>query len=426
MPGKVLFLLKGYPRLSETFIAQEIRALELAGMQLEIWALRHPTDAKRHPVHSEIQAPVTYLPEYIHLEPLRVFRSAIAAVRLPGFRQALSAFLRDLRRDFTRNRARRFGQALVLAAEMPPDVTRIHAHFIHTPASVGRYASVMTGLPWSISAHAKDIWTSPDWDLGEKLAAADWAVTCTRAGLEELNRLAPPGAPALLAYHGLDLARFQALVLPRPDRDGKDEAKPFRLLTVARAVEKKGLDVLVAALAQLPTSIHWIWTHIGGGERIADLKRQAADLGIVERCTFLGTRDQAEVLSMYRQSDLFVLPCRIAGDGDRDGLPNVLVEASSQGLAVLSTPISGVVEFIDDGVNGALVPPEDASALALKIVDLAGNPALRYRLGKAAMLRVRRDFDHTVTITALFKLFAEGRPTPDTLPNDNTVDLLPS
>ena len=160
-PGQTLFVLKGYPRLSETFIAQEIRALEQRGLVIRIASLRHPTDRKTHPIAAEIKAAVDYLPEYLYREPLRVWRGWRRARRLPGYRAARTAWLRDLRRDRSPNRGRRFGQALVLAAELPATVQHLHAHFLHTPASVARYAAMMTGRPWSASAHAKDIRTTP-------------------------------------------------------------------------------------------------------------------------------------------------------------------------------------------------------------------------------------------------------------------------
>ncbi|MGL4729201.1 MAG: glycosyltransferase, partial [Bosea sp. (in: a-proteobacteria)] len=300
----VLFVLKGYPRLSETFIAQEILTLEQRGMDIRILALREPTDDRVHPVHREIRAPVSYLPEYLHNAPLRVLSGLFASLRQPGFGRALRAFLKDLRRDPSRNRLRRFGQSAVLVAEHGQAVCRLHAHFIHTPASVVRYASLMTGLPWSCSAHAKDIWTSPDWDLADKLAGADWTVTCTRMGAAQLASLAPDPARVHLVYHGLDLTRFPALTLPRTARDGSDAAKPVEILTVARAVEKKGLDLLLNALATLPQGLHWHWTHVGGGQTQA-LKSQAEALGMAARCRFLGARDQSEVLALYRTSDLF-------------------------------------------------------------------------------------------------------------------------
>ena len=132
---RVAFVLKGYPRLSEAFIAQEIAALERRGLDILIVSLRRPTDTRRHPVHDEIRAPLAYLPEYLHREPWRVIKAWWAMRKLSSYRKARAIWLGDLRRDRTPNRVRRFGQALVLAAELPRDVSRLHAHFRHTPAS---------------------------------------------------------------------------------------------------------------------------------------------------------------------------------------------------------------------------------------------------------------------------------------------------
>ena len=159
--GRVAFVLKGYPRLSETFIAQEIAALERRGLEILIVSLRHPTDVRRHPVHGEIRASILYLPEYLLLEPLRVVRAWLRERKNARYKETRDLWLRDLRRDPTPNRIRRFGQALVLARELPADVRHLHAHFLHTPASVTRYAALLAGLPWSGSAHAEDIWTTP-------------------------------------------------------------------------------------------------------------------------------------------------------------------------------------------------------------------------------------------------------------------------
>jgi glycosyltransferase involved in cell wall biosynthesis len=401
----LVVLLKGYPRLSETFVAQEIRSLEAAGFRLRIVSMRQPTDKAVHPVHREIKAPVVYLPEYLHDAPLRVLRGLLAARRLPGFRSAFKLFLKDLGQDVSRNRIRRFGQAAVMAAEQQSGDAHIHAHFIHTPASVARYASLMTGLPWSCSAHAKDIWTSGEAELADKLAAAAFTVTCTEAGLQRLNALAPRKKPAHLVYHGIDLARFRPLSAPLAERNGTNPEKPVRFLTVARAVEKKGLDTLIDGLARLPASLCWTWTHIGGGSLSEKLSQQAKDRGLAARCRFLGARAQEEVIAAYGDSDVFVLPCRIAADGDRDGLPNVLMEAASHGLALVSTPVSGVTELIEDGITGCIIPPDDPAALAETMGRLIAEPLLRHRLGRAASRKVSAEFDHDKAILGLIGLF---------------------
>jgi glycosyltransferase involved in cell wall biosynthesis len=404
---KLLVVLKGYPRLSETFIAQELLGLERAGFDLTLISMRRPTDKKRHPVHDEIKARVVYLPEYLYEEPLRVLRAFLAGISKPGFRPLMKQFWTDLKRDRTPNRGRRLGQALVLAHEWPDGGEWLHAHFIHTPASVTYYASIMTGIPWTCSAHAKDIWTSPDWELSEKLGDARWTVTCTRNGYDHMRSLTPMKAEVHLSYHGLDLDRFATFPEEHSDRDGSDPSDPVKILSVGRAVEKKGYDVLLRALALLPKDIAWRFEHIGGGDHLSKLKALAETLGIGERIVWNGAMAQEDVLARYRSADLFALACRVASDGDRDGLPNVLVEASSQKLACISTSVSGVPELLTDGENGLVVAPEDQQALAGALETATRNPAFRKQLGRAAERRVREHFDHHASIRQLTRLFEE-------------------
>ncbi len=399
MTGKILFLLKGYPRLSETFIAQEIKALESRGILLEIWSLRFPTDKFRHPVHDEIKAKVTYLPEYLYQEPKRVWLGVLKAVRCAGFGRALWQWFKDLLRDPTPNRGRRFGQACVLAAEMPPDTIRVHAHFMHTPASVAYYAHLIAGTPWSCSAHAKDIWTSPDWEKCEKLASLDWLVTCTASGHAHLETLVNDKTKVALVYHGLDFRRF-----PEPTVRAAT-AGPVQILSVGRLVEKKGYPTLLEALAKLPPASDWRLTHIGGGPLDGALKAQAQQLGIAGRIEWLGALPQEHVLAAYRRADLFVLAAQIAADGDRDGLPNVLMEAQSQRLACIATHISGIPELIRDGETGLLVPPENAADLSAAIQSLISDPANRQRLADAGFQRLRAHFAMETGISDLVRRF---------------------
>jgi glycosyltransferase involved in cell wall biosynthesis len=410
----VAFILKGYPRLSETFIAQEIRALEALGLDLRIVSLRHPTDRTTHPVHREIRAPVLYLPEYLYQEPFRCLSGWLFARRLPGWRAALGAWWRDLLRDPSPNRVRRFGQALVLARELGSDIAHLHAHFLHTPASVTRYAALLRGLPWTVSAHAKDIWTTPDWEKREKLHSCRWLVTCTATGASHLAALAPPGRVSLV-YHGIDLARFPASVARQgphqgPPGDGSDPGRPVTILSVGRAVPKKGYDDLLAALALLPAGLHWRFVHIGGGALLPELRRQAEQLGLSDRIDWRGAKPQEAVLASYREADIFVLASRIAADGDRDGLPNVLMEAQSQGLACLATTTSGIGELIEDDVTGRLVTPQDPAALAAALAQLIAEPERRDALGGAGEQRVRRDFAMEPGIAHLAAKFAGAAP----------------
>jgi glycosyltransferase involved in cell wall biosynthesis len=360
-------------------------------------------------VHREIAAPVDYLPEYLYQAPWSVLRGWWRGRRRPGWREARRAFLKDLRRDRTPNRVRRFGQALVLAERLPPEISHLYAHFLHTPASVARYAALLTGRSWSCSAHAKDIWTIPDWEKREKLAEMQWLVTCTTSGAAHLRALAPAPEKVTLVYHGLDLGRFPPPPAAEGARDGRQAEAPVRLLSVGRAVPKKGYDDLLQALALLPPELAWRLTHVGGGEEAARLKTLAERLGLAARIDWRGALPQQEVLALYRSADLFVLASKVAADGDRDGLPNVLMEAASQRLASLATRLPGIEELLEDGTSALLVPPGDPAALSQALVRLIGDSALRRRLGEAAEARVRRHFDAASTVEGLARRLGAAR-----------------
>jgi glycosyltransferase involved in cell wall biosynthesis len=381
----VAFVLKGYPRYTETFVAQEILALERRGLDIRIFSQRS-TGLGRHPVHDEIKAPITYLPEYMHQASARVWRAWRSVRTKPGYKSARRALFKDFLKDPTPGRFRKFGHALVLAHELPDEVKHLHAHFLHAPATIVRYAAMMTGLPWSCSAHAIDIWTSPDWDKRNKLADMEWLVTCTRTNAAHLSALAAKPDSVELVYHGLDFSRFPQQEITR------DNQSSVQLFSVGRAVEKKGYDCLLQALALLPKDLDWRLVHIGTGPLLETLKRQANTAGFGDRITWLGEQPQTTVLEHYRTCDAFVLACRVARNGDRDGLPNVLMEAQSQAVPCLTTTASDAPELIVDGETGLLVPPDNAQAFAVKLERLIRDPALRERLGNAGKDRARSDF----------------------------------
>jgi glycosyltransferase involved in cell wall biosynthesis len=222
---------------------------------------------------------------------------------------------------------------------------------------------------------------------------------------DHLAALAPePGCVELL-YHGMDFTRFPRPAERRARRDGRDPDDPVIVLSVGRAVAKKGYAVLLEALSELPPELAWRLVHIGGGPLLDELKRRAQSLAVSDRISWLGARSQQDVVQAYRAADLFVLACRIAEDGDRDGLPNVLMEAQSQGLSCISTTVSAIAELIDDGETGLLVPPDDPAALARAIERLIRFPDLRVLLGSAGLRRVRNRFSFERGIDRLARRF---------------------
>ncbi len=407
-------VLKGYPRLSETFIAQEIRELERNGFNIQIVSLRHPYDPATHPIHDEITAEVLYLPEYLHWQPVRVLKALLLCLTRGKFWPAAVQFVKDFSRDRTRSRLRRFGQGCVMATEVSSNARFFYAHFMHTPASVTQYASLLTSIPWSISAHAKDIWTIPDWEKREKLQSIEWLVTCTRSNFEHLSELTKgdrsPRAFAQientvnLVYHGIDLSRFDN----PPDRsnnsDGSTETLTVTLLSVGRTVAKKGYSYLLNSLANLPAHLHWRFIHIGGGELTDELQDLASSLGIEQSITWMGGQPQSVVLNALQNADLFVLPSIIGEDGDRDGLPNVLMEAQSQKLACLSTNISGIPELIDHGKNGWLVEERNVDQLTEALMLLIGDSRLRENLANRGFENLHENFSHTNCLSRLQNL----------------------
>ena len=178
-------------------------------------------------------------------------------------------------------------------------------------------------------------------------------------------------------------------------------------------MEKKGYDTLLDSLARLPKDLYWRFEHIGGGAELTKLKKQAETLGISDRIIWRGQQDQTAVLEAYRQADAFVLASRVTEDGDRDGLPNVIVEAASQGLACVSTRFSAIPELIDHGFSGLLVSPNDHEGLATVLKEVIKEPSLRLRLGNNAAQKVRSEFDFQPAIKRLTSIFEHNWPRMD-------------
>jgi glycosyltransferase involved in cell wall biosynthesis len=276
----------------------------------------------------------------------------------------------------------------------------LHAHFLHTPASVARYAALICRIPWSFSAHAKDIWTTPEWELRSKLTEAEWGVTCTRANLDYLRSLGPAHGKLHLVYHGLDFSRFPPHAAAPEMRYGR-----FTIVSVGRAVEKKGYSDLLRALARLPSDMDWRFEHAGGGPLAERLKGEAERLGIADRIRWHGAQSRDFIFDLLRRADLFVLPSRHTSSGDRDGIPNVLMEAQAFALPVIATDISGIPELITHGSTGWLVPEKNFRALAAAIALLLHDASLRRKLARAAAENVRKKFSSEPGIDFLARKF---------------------
>jgi glycosyltransferase involved in cell wall biosynthesis len=400
-------LVRMYPKLSETFVHQEIEGLKRAGINLTVYALRRPTD----PVNqfAEIARDVTihYIPERISLLRQLLLHGQALLTRPLGY---LGAAHLALTRADDRG-MRHLSTALLLAAATESDgIVHLHSHFASYPTGIAELAARLRPLSFSISAHAKDIYASSVQALRRKMSAARFTVTCTEYNRRHLLSIARATTRVHRIFHGVDCDHLQCATMP-----AAAAGQPPLILSVGRLREKKGFDLLIEACRLLrERGLSFQCDIIGYGDARPSLEAQIQSSGLAGTVNLLGPRPHEYVLKRYQQSTVFVLPCRIVADGDRDGIPNVLIEAMASGVAVVSTPVSGIPEAITDGVTGMLAKANDAVGLADTIARVLCDAPLRLRLAQNARTHVERYFSAARNIRYLHRLLldavdAEGR-----------------
>lgn len=414
------YVMNGFPRLSETFIAHEIHQLERVGLRLRLFVVKQENEPHVHPVVTAIRAPLTYLPKTTSLSgatlvgwlrenlptfarahlavaarhPLRYVRTLASAVALTWRHWPRKVFVKE------------FLQAGEIAAALQAksDVQHLHGHFCHGVATITWFASRLTDIPFSFTAHAKDIYQAelnPGNLLERKLGAARFVATCTCANAEVLRARHARPDDVHTIYHGLDTDYFT------PAQRTATTDAPL-ILAVGRLVEKKGFDQLIAACALLQQQgLRFVCAIVGeSGSAEDSLRAQIERLGLAETVQLRGAVTQDRLREIYRGAHTFALPCQIMEDGDRDGFPNVLAEAMAMGVPVVSTAISGIPEMIDDGVHGLLVEPRQPEALAEALRRVLTDTVLHAALARAGRERICERFDSRRTTLALRDLFA--------------------
>jgi glycosyltransferase involved in cell wall biosynthesis len=407
--GSVVYLLRSYPRLSQTFILDEMRALERLGIPLMIVAMTDPQERLRQPEVADMAAPVSYLDCF---SPLR---SIASHVRLglrssPRYVQAflLAARSRESDRGYhVASRFRCFARAVELADLLRREARRtnasvrhLHAHFAHDPAFVALLTNLLTGVPYSFTAHARDLYQIPSPSLVARVERATAVVTICRANRDYLAGLAPEFAGKIRVVHnGLDLRLF-----PRPSQTQRPD-QPV-LAAVGRLVEKKGFADLLAACRALVQSGRAFRCRIfGSGPQRSELEEMVRRFGLEDHVSLEGARPRNEIAAALRQADLFVLTPFVTADGDRDGIPNVLVEAMASGLPVVTTSVAGIPELVTDGIHGFVCAPGDVKGIAARISELLDDPARRRRYGDAARATVEERFDVNRAAEQLARVF---------------------
>ncbi|MDX2447424.1 MAG: glycosyltransferase family 4 protein [Desulfobacterales bacterium] len=403
-------ILKGYPRISESFISNEILLLEQQGIPIHIFSMRQPRESFSHKSVQQINARVDYLPESILAAlPQLLFYNLLLAIKAPGLylRAIVVAFRRFLRTHKSAT-IKHLLQAGYLVQKLLPGsgVVHFHAHFAHSPSSVGMFVSWLSGLEFSFTGHAKDIYTSNPLQLKEKMTKARFVVTCTEYNRRHLSMLAGnDNVPLYRIYHGIDLDLFSGGDLRR------HPTVPYHFVTVARLVPKKGLATVYRALQWLQKNdVDFQHTLIGDGDDRDKVLALIRDLGLSGSCKWVGTLAHEYVLDHYRRSDLFVLGCEQAANGDRDGIPNVFVESLAMGLPVVGTRLSAIPELIEDGKTGLLVQPGNDEEMARAMLRILADTQLREQLIHSGKERVRQAFNNRELIKDLFSVYRKEVP----------------
>lgn len=411
MSLSVGYVLKRFPRASETFIAQEILELERRGVRVEVFALGENDAPATHGWLDEIAAPVRLCNGVALSEAWKWLHARAGEDGADG--SEVELVLRSAFRHPSRRGRHRLCEAVGLAqAAAGRDIDHLHAHFANEPSFVALQASRLLAVPFSFTAHAKDIYAKGPGDavLAEQVEAADFVVTVCEANRRHFRELLGPAAAKVRTlFNGVDLERLRPPLAPRRREDAG-----HRLLCVARLVEKKGIDLLLRAIAQLRgRGVDLTCTVIGEGPEREPIERLRGELGLDEVVDLPGCLPHEVVTAEMTSSDLFVLPCRVTANGDRDALPTVLLEAMACGVACVSTPVGGVGEIVEHRRTGLVVPVESPWALARAVEQLLADPNRRRALAAAGRRRAEKLFDRRRNVARLhgwLEAAARGEP----------------
>ncbi len=410
--ARIGYLLKEFPVVSETFILNEVRAMEQEGVPLALFSLKAPPATLRQGATAEIGSTVA---RAAWSRPAAWPRHLMAHVRFllgerAGYRRcwtsAMGTIVRDAiarpdrkNRTLLRKRLRRFSWAVSVARQARRcGVRHLHAHYAGEPLRVAHLVRKLIGLPYSFTAHAKDLYLAPETRLRRRLRDAEFAVGCHHHGVETMRRLLPADERAKVLYvaHGFDRDLFSA---------GDRQPQPARLLAVGRFTEKKGWPLLLKACAGLVDRYPDLSLDVVGDGRLRpDLEASVRTLGLEDRVRLHGFVDQQELPGFYRRAAMVVLPFRELADGNRDGVPNVLIEAMATGTPIVGTSLPGFRERIEDGVHGLLCEPGSREELTQAIDSLLANPVRAEALGRAASERIA-ELDYRSTNRPLARRF---------------------
>ncbi|MDP9174828.1 MAG: glycosyltransferase family 4 protein [Planctomycetota bacterium] len=391
-PRAITYVAPTFPLASQTFVYREVRALRQRGWKVMVASLYPPTSG------GEIDADLSE--DRIILYGSHLASTLIATIR-EIFRYPIRAAktlitagadaIHPLEQMSFSQRIKLPAQALAslgLADKLRSTaIERIHCHFANAPTSIGMYAAMQMGVPFSFTGHANDLFHHRGL-LKRKLQRAEFVACISKWHRGWYQEIVPGnGSKYQVIRCGVDIDAW------RPQHMVSSPNDVLRILTICRLVEKKGVDTLIRAVSFLMAAGNRVQLSIGGdGPEQARLLRLASELGCQDSLHWLGAVDNKKVPSLMAQSDVFVLPCRNDSRGDRDGIPVALMEAMACGIPVISGDLPAIRELIDDNISGLLIPGGDANALAQRLMLLAVDPQLGHRLAQAGREKVVSEF----------------------------------
>jgi glycosyltransferase involved in cell wall biosynthesis len=407
-PVRVGYIIKMFPRLSETFILNEVLELEQQGLELTIFSLKRPVDAVRHAQTKLVRSPVIYLPEKVSESPFRVARGQVHVWRRypRTWRHGLRSALRRLRQGPDSGNFLAFCQACCVIRELK-GIRHLHAHYANIPAKIALLVQRITGISYSVTTHAKDIFQNEPFasqKICERMSRASFVVANSRFSAGHIRAGLQGQGNVRVVYNGLDLAAFPL----RPVEPGQ----PL-ILAVGRLVQKKGFPALVAACQLLKQrGLNFLCEIVGTGALSNQIKEQIRTCDVGDRVKLVGPLPQQVLKEHYARAMAFALPCIAAADGDRDILPNVIKEAMAVGVPVVTTRLEGIEEMIEDGITGLLVNPGDIVGLADRLQSVLTDSSLRRRLSVNGRKVIESVFDRRINFSELRTLLIAAAYSP--------------
>jgi glycosyltransferase involved in cell wall biosynthesis len=402
------YVLEKFPAVTETFVLREVEELVDRGYALHIFAGAQADTGIDQSAFSKYRHIVHYRPRMLSLAALSSLLLIMSKYPKEYFSSLLMIVWKNRSAPWEMAKMlRSFPGAVHFAAlVVDKDVGHVHAHFASMPSSVALIVSRLTGASFSFSAHARDIYVKPVM-LIDKMEAARFIITCSEFNRNYLNRVSNGRFSGKLfrIYHGLDLARHSPPEGPARRYDAK-RLGGTRLLSVGRLIPKKGFRHLIDACDILKRKgCEFSCTIIGEGILERQLMRTIESKGLGEVVTLRGFVRPQELIEYYRNADIFVLPCVVAENGDRDVLPNVVLEAMAMGVPVVATDLSAISEALDHGRTGLLVPEGDSARIAEAIETLMHDADLNRCIRAAARKKVEELFDIKKNIVPMVELF---------------------